>query len=178
MNYDGIVFVYFISFCFWYVWYGFGYFLNSGTLGRRFVSLMPFDCFWIDFLQNIPGGKKRKIESVKEMIGNMNGCICTARRKWEFEKVRQGNLYDECALDIFPSMSYFWSALFVNLTLPPLVAMVIIGLSRDVLRTDYFELFFICPLLTFISILLVSLIAHNVEKGDDSVVDDIVKILQ
>ena len=156
---------------FWYLWYGFGYFLNSGTLGRKYTSLMPFDCFWIDFIQNIPGGKKRKIASIKQMVGNWNGIFATDNKSWEFEEIRQKNLFKECAMDILPSAKYFWFALSASLLIPSIIITHIVKFEPT-----FFSATLTISLFALVFILTMSFIASIVEKGDNSS-EEIVKIL-
>jgi hypothetical protein len=70
---------------------------------------MPFKCFWEEVRENIPGGIKRKALRLKRYInGCADGLLHGATQTWSYREIRNNDLYEECARDIYRSPLGFW----------------------------------------------------------------------
>ena len=130
-----------ISFVGWYLILALEYELNGGGLGRG--RYWVFECFWEEFLENIPGGMKRKVEKLKEMVGppipNVSGTFVsmTSNRSWTYEELRSSGKWEECAREMFGGPWLFW---FVTVSIYFLIGApaVIIFLAALVVGTPIF----------------------------------------
>ncbi|MCC6405149.1 MAG: hypothetical protein IT405_02065 [Candidatus Yanofskybacteria bacterium] len=114
------------AFALWYAYFGTEYYLNGGALGRG-PSLMPFQCFWDEVRQNIPGGLTRKAAFIRELAAlKPHGAIVGRRRVWRYADVAAHSLYRECAADVLRGSIEFWATVVGVVSVG---AMLGIGLS-------------------------------------------------
>lgn len=111
------------AFLLWYLWFGTEYFLNGGASGRD-PLLMPFQCFWEEVLQNIPGGGTRKALVIRKNAElKPHGAVVGSHRMWRYADVVARSCYRECAHDVLRSPLEFWATVAGVLTVGFLVGM-------------------------------------------------------
>lgn len=96
-----------IAFTVWYFLYALSVFINDG----RDV----FKTFLRDVLWHLPGGLKqrtafieKKVNAPHMLLPNVHGTIAGSTRSWDFDEVRQQNLYEECAKEVLGTSTEFW----------------------------------------------------------------------
>jgi hypothetical protein len=117
----------------WYLFYGLECHFNSGSLGRH-PKLFPYQCAWQELKWYLPGGKQCRIDFIKDKVSvswqgkPVNGTICGSSHSWDYQEIREQELYLECAKDVLPGrthlLMFFLAALFWPLTL------LFIGIQR------------------------------------------------
>ncbi|MCC6934297.1 MAG: hypothetical protein IT406_01195 [Candidatus Yanofskybacteria bacterium] len=98
------------AFLLWYLYFGLEYYLNGGTLGRD-PLLMPFQCFWEEVRESIPGGIKLKEQRIREAVRDVRvqGSFLGRTGFWHYDDIRGQHLYRACARDVFRPPLEFWA---------------------------------------------------------------------
>jgi len=108
----GIYFL--IASAFWYVLHALTVFVNGGK--------GVFKTFLRDVSWHLPGGLKqrtafieKKVNDPHMLLPNVHGTIGGSTRNWDFDEIRQQNLYEECAKDVLSNSIEFW---FYSIVVP------------------------------------------------------------
>ncbi len=130
------------SFISWYSLNTFEYYLNGGSWGRG--RWWVFECFYQDFLENIPNGIDRKVRRLRERVGephpNISGVFMSLKseKSWTYEEFRNASQSEqrECAVEMLTSPVYFWGTkVFLYFFCGPLIiAFLILKNIVDTLR--------------------------------------------
>ncbi|MBI2064517.1 MAG: hypothetical protein HYT62_00485 [Candidatus Yanofskybacteria bacterium] len=115
----------FVTIVIWYFSYGMDVFLNGGNdVLKSFIEHLTW---------HIPGGLNRRTAYIKEMVDSMPlqmvngqprllGTMAGSKRCWEYEEIRDNNLYKEVAKDMLGGTIEFW---FFSVFLPILIGGII-----------------------------------------------------
>lgn len=115
----------FVTFLVWYFSYGMEVFLNGGdSVLKSFAEHLTW---------HIPGGLKRRAAYIKEIIDSMPlqmvngqprllGTMAGSKRCWDYEEIRDNNLYEEVAKDMLGSTLGFW---FCSVLVPIMIGGII-----------------------------------------------------
>lgn len=123
------------AFALWYTYFGTEYYLNGGALGRD-PFLMPFQCFWDEVRQNIPGGPARKAAFIREQAAlKPHGAIVGSHRVWRYADVAAHSLYRECAADVLRGPIQFWATVVGVVSVGAML-----GIGLDLLLKDALHL--------------------------------------
>lgn len=120
----------------WYLLAGLSYGLNGGQLGRH-PLFFPFQCFAEDIKCYWFGGQKHRVEFIRSRC-NGNGSMCGWKRSYNFEEIRNNNLYEEVFWEMCGGRISFWSKHVLYFFLGPillafLLARAVIGLIVNTL---------------------------------------------
>ncbi len=119
-----LVFV-FVTIVVWYFLYGISVFLNGGNnVLKSFIE----HATW-----HIPGGLNRRTAYIKAIVDGMPlqvvdgqprllGAMAGSKRCWDYEEIRDNNLYEEVAKDMLGGTLEFW---FYSVVLPILIGGII-----------------------------------------------------
>lgn len=115
----------------WYLLAGLSYWLNGGQFGRH-PFFFPFQCFAEDIKCYWLGGQKHRIKFIRSRC-NGNGIMSGSKRSYDFEEIRNNNLYEEVFWEMCGGRISFWGEHVLYFFLGPvliaaLLAGVVIGL--------------------------------------------------
>lgn len=99
-----------VSFAAWWLIYGVERFLN-GCSERWLIVLV-----WEDFLFALPGSRRRKGNYIRECMGDLpDGAMISSTGSWDYQEIRDGNLYDDVGEAMLPG---FWHFVGMHILLP------------------------------------------------------------
>lgn len=117
-----------VGFVLWYLVYGLECFLNGGSLGRnqwtmQFV-LLNQEISWL----LVPGAKVKYLKEHVILDCFEHGAICGSTKGWDYQEVREQNLWRECANDVLPGWGHFIGTHILLPLFPLLVCVVMHGI--------------------------------------------------
>jgi len=86
----------------------------AGTSSGNIWSKTP-KMFWEEFLFSIPGGLDRKVVALKAKMATADENVYGKDRVWTQKEIREEDLFEECAKDLFVSPVEFWATTIIAL---------------------------------------------------------------
>lgn len=132
-----------VTFFFWYSYLSLNCYLNGAFFRDGNCWLIPLQIAWEDFLYALPIiGRKMKGRYIYEMVnykssfdGSIaNGIMTSESGAWDYEEIRNGELYEEVGCAMLPG---FWNFFFEHAISP--VVMYFMCYSTEVFILSFFK---------------------------------------
>lgn len=102
-----------VGFVIWYLFYGLECWANGAFMSSKQTH---WSCLLEDVLWVLPGASKRKGEYIKKTMGSFeHGSMCSSSGSWDYEEIREKNLYEVVGNAMLPGLGHF---LFMHVLIP------------------------------------------------------------